>query len=269
MVVNVPTILASDFDGVICDGMVEYFEVAWRTYCQIWAPSKTIPSDDLASSFYSLRPVIETGWEMPVLIKALTEKLVEEIIVKDWVNITQRILLENALNSQDIAMKLDSIRDAWIENDLEDWMSLHRFYPGVVERIKNMISSDVKVYIVTTKEGRFVHKLLEKEGINLPREMILGKEVKCPKSQILRDIKKSEDQITKNIWFMEDRLKTLQSVKAQPDLNDVELFLADWGYNTPSDRLIAHNDSRINLLSLGDYAKDFTKWVEKPNLGET
>jgi phosphoglycolate phosphatase-like HAD superfamily hydrolase len=263
MVLEIPTILASDFDGVICDGMVEYFEVAWRTYCQIWVPNKKIPSDDLASSFYSLRPVIETGWEMPVLIKALTEKISEEIILKDWVNITKRILLENGLNSQDIAMKLDSIRDEWIKNDLEDWMSLHRFYPGVVERIKEMISSDIKVYIVTTKEGRFVHKLLEKEGLNLPPEVIFGKEVKRPKSQILREIKNNGDETTQNIWFIEDRLKTLQSVQVQPDLSDVKLFLADWGYNTPSDRLIAHNDSQINLLSLGNYAKDFSDWMEK------
>jgi phosphoglycolate phosphatase-like HAD superfamily hydrolase len=262
MVLENPTILASDFDGVICDGMVEYFEVSWRTYCQIWESSKKIPSDDLASSFYSLRPVIETGWEMPVLIKALTEKLSEEIILKDWINITQRILSENGLNSQDIAMRLDSIRDEWIENDLEDWMSLHRFYPGISERIKDMISSDIEVYIVTTKEGRFVHKLLEKEGINLPREVIFGKEVKRPKYQILRELKNNEDQITKNIWFIEDRLKTLQSVKAQPDLSDVQLFLADWGYNTPSDRLIAHNDTQINLLSLGNYAKEFSEWVD-------
>jgi phosphoglycolate phosphatase-like HAD superfamily hydrolase len=262
MVLENPTILASDFDGVICDGMVEYFEVAWRTYCEIWVPNKKIPSDDLASSFYSLRPVIETGWEMPVLIKALIEKISEEIIVKDWVNITQRILLENALNSQDIAMKLDSIRDEWIKNDLEDWMSLHRFYPGVVEKIKDIISSDVEVYIVTTKEGRFVQKLLEKEGVNLPREVIFGKEVKRPKSQILREIKNTGDQINKNIWFIEDRLKTLHSVTSQADLSDVKLFLADWGYNTPSDRLIAHNDSQINLLSLGNYAKEFSEWVD-------
>jgi phosphoglycolate phosphatase-like HAD superfamily hydrolase len=263
MLTSIPTILASDFDGVICDGMVEYFEVAWRTYCQIWVPSKNIPSDELASSFYSLRPVIETGWEMPVLIKALTEKISEETILKDWATITQRILQENNLNSQDLAMKLDTIRDAWIENDLEDWMSLHRFYPGVVEKIKNIIASDIKVYIVTTKEGRFVHKLLEKEGINLPREVIFGKEVKCSKSQVLRDIKNDGNQITQNIWFIEDRLKTLHSVKAQPDLGDVRLFLADWGYNTPSDRLVAHNDSQIHLLSLADFAKDFDEWVEK------
>jgi phosphoglycolate phosphatase-like HAD superfamily hydrolase len=259
MTVNTPTILASDFDGVICDGMVEYFEVAWRTYCQIWAPTQQIPTDEYAARFYSLRPVIETGWEMPVLIKAIVEDISEENILKDWANITKRILAEHNLKSAEVAHKLDTLRDEWIENDLEDWMSLHRFYPGVADRIRNIIASGVKLYIVTTKEGRFAHQLLQKEGIDLPREVIFGKEAKRPKYEILRDLKAKAEGA--NIWFIEDRLNTLQLVKQQSDLNDITLFLADWGYNTPSEKLIAHNDARIHLLSLAQYAQDFSNWV--------
>ncbi|BAZ13827.1 hypothetical protein NIES4071_56670 [Calothrix sp. NIES-4071] len=256
---NIPTILASDFDGVICDGMVEYFEVAWRTYCQIWAPTKPIASDEYAARFYSLRPVIETGWEMPVLIKAIVEGISEDNILKDWANITKKILANDNLQSSEVAHKLDTLRDEWIENDLEDWMSLHRFYPGVADKIRNIISSGIKIYIVTTKEGRFAHKLLEKEGIELPREVIFGKEAKRPKYEILRELKANATEA--NIWFIEDRLNTLQLVKKQSDLDDVTLFLADWGYNTPSERLIAHNDARIHLLSLAQYSQDFSKWV--------
>ena len=50
MIDNFPTILALDFDGVICDGLIEYFQTFWRTYCQIWKPSQTVPDSDLASS---------------------------------------------------------------------------------------------------------------------------------------------------------------------------------------------------------------------------
>jgi phosphoglycolate phosphatase-like HAD superfamily hydrolase len=259
MMNNIPTILASDFDGVICDGMVEYFEVAWRTYCQIWAPTQQIASDEFAARFYSLRPVIETGWEMPVLIKAIVENISEEKILKDWSNITKRILTEHNLQSSEVAHRLDTLRDEWIENDLEDWMSLHRFYPGVADRIRNMIASGIKIYIVTTKEGRFAHKLLQKEGIDLPREVIFGKEAKRPKYEILRDLKANANAAT--IWFIEDRLNTLQLVKQQSDLDDVTLFLADWGYNTPSERVTADNDARIHLLSLGQYSQDFSNWV--------
>ncbi len=41
------------------------------------------------------------------------------------------------------------------------------------------------------------------------------------------------------VWFVEDRLETLEHVTAHPDLGDVGLFLAAWGYNTPQTRAAA------------------------------
>ncbi|MCZ8160393.1 MAG: HAD family hydrolase, partial [Microcystis sp. LE19-196.1B] len=31
-----PRILALDFDGVLCDGMIEYFQISKRTYETLW-----------------------------------------------------------------------------------------------------------------------------------------------------------------------------------------------------------------------------------------
>ncbi len=59
---------------------------------------------------------------------------------------------------------------------------------------------------------------------------------------------------------MEDRLKTLELVKQQSDLKDVQLFLADWGYNTQPEREAGQNDSRIRVISLSDFSQDFSHW---------
>jgi len=64
------------------------------------------------------------------------------------------------------------------------------------------------------------------------------------------------------LWFVEDRLKTLQLVQQQADLNDVRLYLADWGYNTIAHQEAARNDPRIQLLSLSQFVQDFSVWVE-------
>jgi phosphoglycolate phosphatase-like HAD superfamily hydrolase len=256
-----PTILALDFDGVICDGLIEYFEVAWRTYCKVWSqPDDTIP-DDLPLRFYRLRPVIETGWEMPILIKALFDEIPEAIITHDWKTITQQILLNHNLDSQTIGATLDNFRDEWINTDLEGWLSLHRFYPGVVEKIKLTIASGTKLYIITTKEGRFAQQLLQREGINLPSAAIFGKEVKRPKYQTLRELIYKAEEKPVNVWFVEDRLKTLQLVEQQADLEDVKLFLADWGYNTETERKTAQAHRRIQLITLSQFTKHFTGWL--------
>ena len=261
MTANSPTILALDFDGVVCDGLIEYFEVAWRTYCQIWSPANDTPPDDLALRFYRLRPVIETGWEMPILIKALIEGFDDEQILQSWTTITPEILAADHLEAKAVSTKLDNLRDEWIQTDLDGWLSLHRFYPGVIERLKITLESKVQLYIVTTKEGRFVKQLLEKEGVNLPPENIFGKEVKRPKYETLRELIAKANTQPVSLWFVEDRLKTLQLVKQQSDLDNVKLFLADWGYNTQPERETGKNDPRIHLISLSHFAHDFSTWL--------
>ena len=260
MTVKHPAILALDFDGVICDGLIEYFEVAWRTYCQIWSSSKKTSSENLAQRFYRLRPVIETGWEMPVLIKALINGFTDEEILQDWLKITPAILTADHLEAQEIMKKLDGLRDEWIATELEGWLSLHKFYPGVIERLKLTLASGVQLFIVTTKEGRFVKQLLQQEGVNLPDTAIFGKEVKRPKYETLRELISQEKIKYENLWFVEDRLKTLELVKQQSDLKDVQLFLADWGYNTQPEREAGQNDSRIRVISLSDFSQDFSHW---------
>jgi phosphoglycolate phosphatase-like HAD superfamily hydrolase len=258
---NSPTILALDFDGVICDGLIEYFEVSWNTYCQVWLPNDRTPPDDLASQFYRLRPVIETGWEMPVLVKALVQGIEEEKILQDWNAIAQQILQADNLKSTEIGTKLDRYRDEWIASDLDGWLSRHRFYPGVIEKLEAAISSLTKLYVVTTKEGRFAQQLLAQQGVDLPKDVIFGKEVKRPKYEILRELIQAEKIAPESLWFVEDRLKTLQLVKQQPDLEEVKLFFADWGYNTAVEKVTAKNDSRIRLLSLAQFAGDFSDWL--------
>jgi phosphoglycolate phosphatase-like HAD superfamily hydrolase len=263
-----PTILALDFDGVICDGMLEYFQTSWRTYCQIWKPENQTPPNELAPSFYRLRPVVEVGWEMPVLLRALLLGISEEKILEDWSTVASQVISSENLDAADIGKKLDAIRDEWMKTDLDDWLSLHCFYPGVIERLNQIISDSksltattpTELFIVTTKESRFVQQLLLKQAIQLPENRIIGKECKRPKHQTLRQLIEAMTSENVSLWFVEDRLKTLQSVQEQTDLTNVRLYLADWGYNTKSQQESVLNHPRIQLLSLATFVDDFSSW---------
>jgi phosphoglycolate phosphatase-like HAD superfamily hydrolase len=268
MPANAPTILALDFDGVLCDGLLEYFQTALRTYCQIWRDdNQTLPAN-LAPSFYRLRPVIEIGWEMPMLIRALILGISETRIVQDWPAVALELIESEELDTADIGRRLDAVRDEWIKRDLNDWLSLHQFYPGVIERVRKLLSptpasvseTPAQLFIVTTKEGRFVKQLLQQQGIELPEERIIGKENKRPKHQTLRQLIEAFPDEAVTLWFVEDRLKTLQSVQQQPDLENVRLYLADWGYNTTAQKESIRNDPRIQLLSLSLFVQDFSAW---------
>jgi phosphoglycolate phosphatase-like HAD superfamily hydrolase len=263
MVLNSPTLLALDFDGVVCDGLLEYFQTAWRSYCHIWLPDDLIPPAGLAEQFYQLRPVVETGWEMPLVLRAVLKGIPATDILLGWSTICAQLVQQEGLVPKEVEATVDRLRDEWIAADLEGWLALHRFYPGVIDRIQQILNRSTHLFIITTKEERFVHQLLAKAGVDLAEAQIFGKSVRRPKAETLRYLRQQFNQEPQKllIWFVEDRLKTLQSIAALNDLHDVQLFLADWGYNTPADRVMAQQDDRVHLISLHEFTEDFASWA--------
>lgn len=259
-----PTLLALDFDGVICDGLIEYFQTAWKAYCQLFKLPEHSPPEGLAERFYPLRPVIETGWEMPLLIHALQTGVKDTDVLQNWQAIVSDLLKTTGIQADQAMAMVDGVRDHWIQSDFAGWLSLHRFYPGVLERIQQAIAAGVFPIIISTKEGRFIQALLAQGGLDLPANQIIGKEIQQPKTATLRQLLQSPpNPVTSplNLWFVEDRLKTLAKVEAQADLADITLFLVDWGYNTVAEREKAQHDSRIHLLSLAQLVREFSTWI--------
>ncbi len=253
-----PDVLAFDFDGVICDGLIEYFQTAWRAYGKLFNPENLEPPAGLAERFYPLRPVIETGWEMPMLLRAVIAGKTDEEIIAGWPDLALPFLEETGLTKAVAASTLDGERDHWISTDLDNWLAQHRFYPHMLAILQDSLAKR-PTYIVSTKEGRFIQQLLKQSGVAMPPDKILGKEVKRPKYETLRLLTAAHTSSAQppSLWFIEDRIKALQAVKQQPDLNHVELFLADWGYNLAPERQTAQEDNRIHLLSLNSVVQKF------------
>lgn len=253
-----PQILALDFDGVLCDGLLEYFETAWRAYCQVFGETLPNPPAGLADRFYPLRPVVESGWEMPLVLRALLGGIADEAILTHWSGMVPALLAETGLQPGQLGEAVDRVRDRWIQADLTGWLGLHRFYPGVIDRLHQATAAGVTSVIISTKEGRFIQQLLHRQGITLGPEQILGKEVQRPKYETLRQLSQAGSA---PIWFVEDRLQALQGVRRQADLGDIQLFLAEWGYNTPGDRSLARQTPTFHSLSLDQFAGPFRGWL--------
>jgi phosphoglycolate phosphatase-like HAD superfamily hydrolase len=256
-----PNVLALDFDGVLCDGLREYFQTAWTAYCNLWQISDHTPPPGWAERFYRLRPVVETGWEMPLVLRAIALGISDETILQTWGTLALQLAQKENQDPKHLGAEVDGVRDRWIASDLDSWLAEHRFYPGVIEWLKTVQTSPITVVIISTKETRFIATLLQQQGIDLTHLRIFGKDTRKPKHQILRELKTVDPGAA--FWFVEDRLRTLQGIEQQADLPDVILFLADWGYNTPSDRAIAHADPLIHLISLQQLGQDLSTWVNQ------
>ncbi|WP_299410286.1 HAD family hydrolase [Acaryochloris sp. IP29b_bin.148] len=257
MSLSLPRTLALDFDGVLCNGLQEYFLTTWRAYGRVWPTSTPEPPPGLAEQFYRLRPVIETGWEMPVLLRAILKGFSESQVLADWAAIRDRIVAEEDLDRKSLSQQVDGVRDHWIATDLQSWLALHTFYPGVISQLQRL-SQDLELMIISTKESRFIYTLLTDAGVALSRNRIYGKDCRRPKYETLRLLK---PEVPGPIWFVEDRLAALEQVHQQSDLAGVGLFLGAWGYNTARDRNLAQNAPHIHLLDLEVFCQPLSTWM--------
>jgi hypothetical protein len=261
--VTIPDILALDFDGVCCDALREYFETSRRTCARVW-PADEPPAEGAFDAFCALRPVILSGWEMPVLLRAIARGVPHAEILGGWERVRAEVVgagepAGDALIAR-LGHALDQVRHEWIATDEAEWLALHAPY-GSLDELRRLVAEPARSVLVTTKEGAFARRVLDHWGVGLAD--VQGKETgahKCVNLRALIAAWRAERGGRPRLAFVEDRLETLQHVATHPDLDDVRLFLAAWGYNTEAARAAARADPRIRLLTLEQFRHGVSAW---------
>jgi len=259
-----PDILALDFDGVLCDGMREYFETSRRTHLRVW-PNEKAADDDRFPAFRALRPVILSGWEMPLLLRAIARGVDQTAILQSWDEVRDRLVRSESQPGVDLVRllqrTLDDVRREWIATDRDGWLNQNIPYCRLDE-VRRVVGEPERALVVTTKEGEFARLVLDSWHVALAD--IQGKEAGVHKCDNLRtlivDFAAARGR-RPTLWFVEDRLETLEHVTAHPDLADVQLFLATWGYNTPATRDAASRGGRVRLLELDQFRRGPSSWL--------
>jgi len=260
----IPNILALDFDGVLCDGMREYFATSRRTYAHIW-PNETVPGEELFPTFRALRPVIMTGWEMPLLLRAMALGRPAAAMLQNWEAVRDELVHSEARQESALigalTSTLDAVRRAWIAATPGDWLALNVPYCPL-DDVRRLLAEPECTVLVTTKEGEFARKILDHWAVHLAD--IQGKEAGTHKCDNLRDLIAQYTTAhgrRPTLWFVEDRLETLQHVTTHADLDDVGLFLATWGYNTPEIQASVGDGGRIRRLALEQFRSGLSTWL--------
>ncbi|KAF4386693.1 hypothetical protein F8388_006648 [Cannabis sativa] len=219
----------------------------------------------IVEQMFTVRPVVETGYENLLLVRLLLEMRIPSIrkssvsegltvegILDNWSKLKPVIMEEWDENREILIDLFGKVRDEWLENDLDTWIGANRFYPGVPDALKFASS---RIFIVTTKQGRFADALLrELAGVTIPPERIFGLGT-GPKVEVLKQLQKKPEHQGMKLHFVEDRLATLKNVIKEPELDGWNLYLGDWGYNTKKEREEAASIPRIRLLELSDFSK--------------
>lgn len=248
-------LICLDFDGVLCDSVIETGVSGWKTGCRIWPEWNTAePPETALRTFRRLRPLLHTGFESVLLMRIAVEQPDIAIPTEPEIqSLYDEILAASSMSKQELISVFGKTRDEWINTDTEDWLSRQRLYPGIAQTMKTVLAHALDcIHIVTTKQERFVRELLKAEGITLADNHIHGLESGTKKEVILQTLSEANPQAT-NHFIVEDRLPTLQKIAATPELDRFTLLYADWGYGHPNDAAIIAGQNRIRVVSLNDF----------------
>jgi phosphoglycolate phosphatase-like HAD superfamily hydrolase len=233
---NNTIIYALDFDGVICDSAIETGMSGWKAACQLWPDMPAIVPAELIGQFRLVRPIIETGYEAILTMRMLYLGEPIETIYNGYADDFRRLMDEVQVNSEDLKKLFGDVRDVWIAHDRAEWIQGNPLYPGVSEKLAQL-NQTCTWYVITTKQERFVKKILRASQIDLGDEQVFGLDRNLSKPDILKMLVQQHPGRT--LHFVEDRLPALLKVRQEPALAAVELFFADWGYNTAVDKVAA------------------------------
>jgi len=240
-----------DFDGVIVDGMDEYWHSSLLA-CEKFLNSPNIAVDQklykkVPNIFKEIRPWVKYGWEMILIVHEIIKKenSLNNFNKVNYINKyhqnCQRILKDNCWLAKDLQKILDKSREYQIEKDFEKWVNLHNPFFEVVKFIEELKKREIKTGIITTKGEIFAEKILKQ--LNIFPEFVFGYE-----SGTKIEIAEKVAQNYEILGFIEDRKKTLIDIKQNYKTSHIPCLLADWGYLKEKDRYNLNNG--IKLLKL-------------------
>jgi hypothetical protein len=202
---------------------------------------------------------------MPVLLKAIAQARPAPAIARDWPAVRDDLVRADRRPAADLVgaltRTLDQVRREWIAADPGSWIARNVPYCSLAE-LRHLVGEPERAVLVTTKEGEFARRILQSWDVRLAD--IQGKEAgthKCENLRALIAAYASEHGRRPRLWFVEDHPETLEHVTTHPDLADVGLFLAAWGYNTAESRQAAVAGGRIRLIQLEQFRRGLTTWL--------
>lgn len=248
-------LLVFDFDGVIVDGMEEYWWSA-RSAALSLCPGASLPTT-IPDGFRLLRPWIHHGWEM-VLIATLFSDASQplmtadpEAVIRNYSAFCSEGLSRFGWTSTLLQERLEQVRRDAVETDREGWLAMHRPYPGVPERLASLEDDGVAWAVLTTKGRAFTAELLASMGLTPTR--LDGRE-SGPKPEVL--LRLCKDWSLRG--FVEDRRATLEVVRRTAGLEALPCWLVSWGYLKPDDP-VALPDG-VTLLRPECFAGPLASW---------
>jgi phosphoglycolate phosphatase-like HAD superfamily hydrolase len=208
-----------DFDGVICDSVVECMVSSWIAYYSCY--KKETPAHiplSVKNDFFELRPFIRSG-EDYLLIHQLIDEGYTVSNQTDFDFHLKRVGNEKLALYKELIYK---VRHELLLNDKDYWLSLNPIYSHMLEPLKKLAHNRY-VHIISTKMPKPIIEILRANKIDFPLERIHYAGNKVKSEMIMQLLAEYEQE---RAVFVDDQINHLIQVQ----LKNVDLYLATWGY---------------------------------------
>ena len=250
-------ILVFDFDGVIVDGLIEYWNSSRKACLKLVGNEKYEEQLPLRApdAFRKVRPWVKNGWEMVLLAAELlrTDSPIKHPaqFSNEYQNNCHKALKFWGWHPEQLQIALDNVRKQAIHENKEKWLESHHPFSGVVKRIQQLNNEKIEWAVLTTKSTEFTSQLLS--YYKLSPTLLYGYE-RGSKPEVLLQI--SKEYLIQG--FIEDRRATLETVLNTPSISWIPCYLANWGY-------LKNNDAQdlpigIQLLKTEVFVSPIADW---------
>lgn len=252
-------LLVCDFDGVIVDGICEYWWSSRRACLKllgIESNSDSLPKA-VPNHFRQLRPWVHQGWEMVLLTAELIRQdsplaIGGAKVFSDNYQLHCKEALESwNWDPDQLQSALENVREEAIATARNKWVALHKPFPGVIERLAQLKVEGCELAVLTTKSSKFTTELLN--HFQLTPKLVYGHESGSKPNVLLQLAKTHSLQ-----GFIEDRRTTLETVINTSGLASLPCYLATWGYLKDKDK--EDVPPNIHLLETKTFMTPLAHW---------
>lgn len=235
-------VIVLDFDGVIWDSVDESFEQAWTAWTEGHGHIE-LDRTQARTYFREARWQCKDGHDFYIVMALLAQGRTDIGTLPTDAFRAARETLARTSEAEAFVKAFYASRERMRRDDFDAWCALQRPFAGMIAHLETMRREARGVAVATTKDAPSAQALLEAAGIHdLP---VYGREVSLDKNDHLRAIMGRYNVAAPAVAFIEDLLENLHNVAPL----GVRLVLADWGYNTPTDRARASAEG-VEVVSL-------------------
>jgi phosphoglycolate phosphatase-like HAD superfamily hydrolase len=227
--------LVLDFDGVLADSAPECFEVALRTYDDLFQSEslRRLERKALYRGFLELMPLGNRAEDFGVALAALDAGVaLPDQKAYDAFRDARPIGWLEAFHH-----RFYEQRAAFAEADPAGWRALTPPYAFFLAVLRRHVGR-VRLAVATAKDRRSVRTLLVDWGVAdlFPEELVLDKETGHSKGEHLLALRDRLGLPFPELSFVDDKVSHLDAVSPL----GVRCALAAWGYNGPREQARAH-----------------------------